>query len=84
MNNALRESITSIFGYTITGIFSVGAWRIALDIALKQKEVKTRITIILAATAILLIVIYGIVGKMNSQPAKTMATMQQSSKNGTK
>ena len=69
MTNALRESLTSIFSYTITGIFTVGAFRIALDFALKQKDVKTKITIILAATAITLIVIYVIASKTGFQQA---------------
>ena len=66
MTNQLRDTLIPIFGYTMAGIFTVGAFRIALDIALKQKNVKTRITIILAATAITLLVIYFITGKITS------------------
>lgn len=77
MTNALKETLTSIFGYTIAGIFTVGAFRIALDIALKQRELKTRITIILATTAITLIAIYAITAKIGFRTAHA-ETMQYS------
>lgn len=79
MTNAFREQIASIFGYMFAGILTVGAFRIALDIALRQKDLITRLIIILGATAITLIVIYVITGKIGSLATKPITTIQQPS-----